>query len=415
MIKTKHIFAFFIATIIMFSYIIYDCTSINELSLITLSSSKDKSTNYKHIKDPRKLLETAKNIHQNGNYDGAIDIYNYILKYTNVPQDIKNQAIVYKNVALTKNKIIYKYIYKDSFNPYVKQGLDCYKSLHLNCGNVIKYTALGDYLNFSKDSSYKSLSILKFDKNGIPMTKYGSEFYYNTVTISQYALWLYSKYLYGDTSKLNDFIKCANFLYNFMKNDGSFRYNFDYYSYELLKSGWTSSMAEGQVLSVFSRAYSLTKNIKYINAGIKVFNYLTTSVKNGGVMDTLESLDPAFKNNIFFQEYVNTKPSYTLNGYMFTLLGIYDWLELSKKVPSIDSTKVNYYFTEGIKSLKIVLPYYDYGGFSSYDLHYLTSNTNPNPSGVYHKVHMNLLEAFYSITNDEFFMDIRNQWSNYVN
>ena len=89
-------------------------------------------------------------------------------------------------------------------------------------------------------------------------------------------------------------------------------------------------------------------------------------------------------------------------------------LQLSKKVSSIDKSKANYYYTEGIKSLKIVLPYYDYGGFSTYDLYYLTANTKPTPAGYYHKIHINLLEAFYSITKDEFFMNIRNQWADYV-
>ena len=416
MLKNKRniILLVVIIVILIFSCIIYNCTSASKSSPKTINSYKNLSSDYSHTKDTRKLLETAKNIHQNGNYDEAINIYNYILQCNNVPDDIKNQTIVFKNVALTKNKIISKYIYKNSYKPYVKKGVDYYKNIHINLDNLISYEALGDYLRFSKSENYGDSNKFRFDSNGIIMVKYGSGFHYNTVTISQYALWLHSKYLNGDSTVVDNFIKYADFLCNLMKSDGSFRYEFDYYSYEQFKTGWTSSMAQGQVLSVLSRAYSIMQNTKYIETGNRAFSYLITPVKNGGVMDTLGYLDPAFKNNIFFQEYVNTISSYTLNGYMFTLLGIYDWLDLSKTVSSIDGDKVNYYFNEGIKSLKIVLPYYDYGGFSSYDLYYLTANTNPTPSGDYHKIHLDLLEAFYSMTKDEFFIEILDQWAKYV-
>ncbi|MHC6178908.1 cell wall-binding repeat-containing protein [Clostridium sp. JNZ X4-2] len=363
------------------------------------------------------LLDTAVKIHNQGNYDAALNIYNYLLQLQ-VPEEIKVNATVYKNVALSKNPIISKYVYKESSEAIVQNALEEYSKFNFNFDNPIEYTAMGEYLNFSANNRFTTNKpdSLTFDENGIPMVTY-REFgiQYNFVTICQYALYLHARYLQGDTSVINQFVKCADFLVSHMDSDGSFRYKFPYYSYESLGSNWTSSMAQGQALNVFSRAYEMTGDKKYITAGNKAFDYLITPISQGGVMDTLGSLEPRFKSDIFFQEYVNTIPTYTLNGYMFTLLGIYDWSQLAKQLPSaINGSQADYYFSEGIKSLKIVLPYYDIGGFTSYDLSHLMTSRDANPALDYHKVHIDLLEAIYSITKDEYFMNIRNQWVDYI-
>ncbi|AZV55845.1 cell wall-binding repeat-containing protein [Clostridium sp. AWRP] len=358
--------------------------------------------------DAYNLLDTAVNIHNQGNYDSALNIYNYLLQLP-VPQNIKINATIYKNVALSKNPIASKYVYKESSKAIVQNAVEVYKNFNFNFDNLVKYEAMSKYINSI------STNLLTFDNNGIPMVNYrecGNQ--YNFATICQYALYLHTKYLDGDTSVLNQFIKCADFLIDHMDTDGSFRYEFPYYSYESLGVGWTSSMTQGQALSVFSRAYEITQNQKYITAGNKTFNYLITPISHGGVMDTLGSFEPRFKNDIFFEEYINTIPTYTLNGFMFTLLGIYDWSQLSKTVPAISSDETNYYFNEGIKTLKIVLPYYDIGGFTSYDLSHLMTSRDANPALDYHKIHIDLLEAIYSITSDNYFMNIRNQWVNYI-
>ena len=48
-----------------------------------------------------------------------------------------------------------------------------------------------DYLNYGKTKFFRESDRMRFDEWGIPMVKYGEKFYYNPVTVSQYALWLY--------------------------------------------------------------------------------------------------------------------------------------------------------------------------------------------------------------------------------
>lgn len=362
------------------------------------------------------ILNRAEQLHQSGDYNDAMNLYDALLQLK-IPDNIKNQSIVFKYAAESGNKIISKYVYKDSYKNIVQSGLNYYKNNNLKYEDNIQYSAMGDYLDFSDTRNFTPSSTLKFDSNGIPMVKYGNKFYYNPVTVAQYALHLHSSYIKGDTTKLADFFKCADFLENYMSPDGSLRYTFDF---ETLKAGWTSSMAQGETLSVLSRAYVLSveegkPRTDYIDCGNKIFNYAITPVQNGGVMDNLSALDPSLSGYIFFQEYVNNAHEYTLNGFIFTLFGIYDWYQLSGSTNMINAELTKHYYEEGIKSLKVVLPYYDLGGYTSYDLTFLINGSTPHCSNNYHVVHIEQLQAIYSITKDPFFNDIRNQWISYVN
>lgn len=131
-------------------------------------------------------------------------------------------------------------------------------------------------------------------------------------------------------------------------------------------------------------------------------------------MDTLEALDPNLGNKVFFQEYVNTTSSYTLNGYIFTLMGLYDWWHVKETQNKYYSNIAYEYFNKGIDSLKCILPYYDIGGFTSYDLYYITNNSKPNSAGYYHSVHVKQLDTIYYITKDKYFKDMRDLWNSYV-
>ncbi len=196
----------------------------------------------------------------------------------------------------------------------------------------------------------------------------------------------------------------GGFLYNFQ-----WRYYLNNYDY---KPGWVSAMAQGQALSVLARAYEITGNKKYLEAGNKALNFLITPISKGGVMANLGSLSSSLKNNIIFEEYISHVPTYTLNGFMFSLLGLYDWANVD------DSNKKNTaekYFNEGIKSLTQILKYYDIGGFTCYDLGYITKNREkPHIAVNYHGVHIYLLNSLYSITNDRILYDYYKLWKAYV-
>lgn len=383
----------------------------NNFVYATVFSYKSKNLDSIDEEYVLERLRISKAYHVLKFFDSAIDGYDSIL-ISSAPQYIKNETLIYRKLAEAKKNISIKYVYRPSFIEIVSKSREDYRLKRYSATLNHYYSPFEDYFDLGK-TTYKKCDDLDFDTNKIPMTKYNGKFYYNPVTIAQYALSLYGKYLEGDNTK-NEFLDCANFLVDFMDERGSLRYNFIYNHYEELPLGWTSSMAQGQALSVFERAFYITGDNKYLYAGNKALQYLITPITQGGVMDTLETLDVNLKDKIFFQEYVNTSSSYTLNGYIFTLIGLYDWSQIKVNDNKYYSNIANQYFYKGIESLKCILPYYDIGGFTSYDLYYITKNVEPNSAGKYHAIHLEQLDILYYITKDNYFKDMRDLWSSYV-
>lgn len=280
------------------------------------------------------------------------------------------------------------------------------------------YRPLEPYIDFRSTRSYKtSPDTVQMDKNGIPMVKYNEKYYYNPVTIGQFALCSYAEFYYGERDE-KEFLKAADKLLSYMDKDGALRYEFEWYNgntKEVYPKGWTSSMAQGHALSCFTRAYELTKDPKYIEGGNRALKHLMLEKEKGGVRTTLRDLDPSLKDRIFFEEYVSTPNSYTLNGYIYTLLGLFDWASLTQAYPDIvGENQAEWGFNEGVESLQYVIHLYDVGGFTNYDLGYMNFDVAPRLIPGYHAIHIKLLHALYSITEVQRFKDFEDLWKTYV-
>ena len=297
------------------------------------------------------------------------------------------------------------------FECLARQAVAEYKSEgYAYASHLQDYASTGDFLNYglNPQTDYSN-----FDGNGIPRVKYQGELCYNPVTIANFTLSMYGRNLRGDRAAGERFLKGANHLISMQDSEGAFRYLFPWKYYltgRVYQPGWASGMAQGLALSVFARAYQLTNDRKYLNAGDKAFDFLVTPISKGGVMDTLGDVDSSLQGNIMFEEYVATPSGHTLNGYMYTLLGVYDWSRVS-----VDrGNDARSYFNRGIDTLKRILPYYDIGGFTSYDLGYITYRKKPCISVGYHAVHIYLLHALASITGEVEFTKYEKLWASYV-
>lgn len=285
------------------------------------------------------------------------------------------------------------------------------------------YNTYENYMYFRDIGAYKKNSNVKLDENGFPMIFYEEGYFYNPVSFSQFSLSMYSDYIYSEDNKekeklKKEYIKCADFLITLQEKDGSFRYPFEWYNFnsgETYPKGWVSSMAQGHALSVYARAYYLTKDKKYIENGNKVFNFMIKHKDQGGTLTTLEDIDPKYKDYIFFEEYVSTPDTYTLNGYIFTLFGIYDWIQINNDYPKLEiGNTPDYYFYEGIESLKLVLPLFDIDGFSTYDLGHIVYKNDGHIVAPYHSIHIIQLSNLYTITGEKIFYDYQKLWTSYV-
>ena len=62
------------------------------------------------------------------------------------------------------------------------------------------YTALGDYLNYSSNIMPRTSGKVLLTENDVPTVQYGQEFYLNPVTVAQYGLSHYGRFLKTNNS-----------------------------------------------------------------------------------------------------------------------------------------------------------------------------------------------------------------------
>lgn len=66
----------------------------------------------------------------------------------------------------------------------------------------------------------------------------------------------------------------------------------------------------------------------------------------------------------WFEEYPTTPGSFVLNGFLYSLLGLYDLASINRN----GTNKSRQLYDEGMATLKEMLPLYDTGSGSIYDL-----------------------------------------------
>lgn len=291
---------------------------------------------------------------------------------------------------------------------YRKEGLDANHRSQT-------YSSTGDYLNYGKTVFHRPSKTLQLDDQGVPMVFQGGKFNYSAGTVAIAALAEHGRSLDSKDSK--QFFILANKLLSLMSEDGALRYAYPYRHYtstQAMAAGWTSGMDQGMAMSVFARAFAIDKDKKWLEAGNKALKFLQTPYPNGP-MSTLKDLDASLSNRVFFLEYPVEPNVFTLNGYMFTLIGLYDW---ATEANSSDARKI---FNDGIETLNKLLPYYDLGTFSAYDLSYITHSRlpylqprAPHIAPRYHAIHIAQLRALNSVTSDQLLKETAEKWQGYA-
>ncbi|MFN4282707.1 MAG: D-glucuronyl C5-epimerase family protein [Alphaproteobacteria bacterium] len=135
-----------------------------------------------------------------------------------------------------------------------------------------------------------------------------------------------------------------------------------------------SSMAQGQGLSVLARAYALTGEERYRAAAQRAFAPL---VDESSPLLMNRRLD----GHLVFEEYPGATFPAVLNGWIFTLFGLYDY------GLAIDEAEARAPLEESLAGLLALLPRYDTGAWSLYDL----AGNLAGP--FYHRLHSAQLQA----------------------
>jgi heparosan-N-sulfate-glucuronate 5-epimerase len=157
-----------------------------------------------------------------------------------------------------------------------------------------------------------------------------------------------------------------------------------------------SAMVQGYGISVLLRAYDLTKKEAFIDAAERALCAYDFDVRHMGVRSV-------FRGYTFYEEAPSTPPSCILNGFVFALVGLYDFVRFNGNI------KAKLRFDEGINTLVNCLTLYDTGYWSRYNLMY----HNFIASRYYHDIHVLQLKLLYMITRQQVFGDYAGKWECY--
>jgi hypothetical protein len=257
------------------------------------------------------------------------------------------------------------------------------------------------YLDFSTKINYPG----SFSKDGIPLYSYPKESpIEHPIVIAQYAFGLYEKLFKNDFSELqlkDKFLMTAEW---FDKNKVEVNNGFGWYIHhdfpEIgLNYPFISAMSQGEAISVLTRAALLTSNSKFEQLAEQALSPFELDVKDGGVVNYFKSFP------IYEEGPSPIRACGVLNGFIFSLFGIYDLILLN------GNQQAMILFEKGISALKKLLQYYDIKLWTRYSLFdyprkYYSSLT-------YHIIVTEQLKALYMITEEKIFLEYFKKWEGY--
>ncbi|XP_059478168.1 D-glucuronyl C5-epimerase B [Neocloeon triangulifer] len=171
----------------------------------------------------------------------------------------------------------------------------------------------------------------------------------------------------------------------------------------VLAPGWLSAMAQGHAASILARAYLRSGDKKYLTAAENGLRPFRVASARGGVRTSLWG-------HPWFEEYPTSPPSLVLNGFIYALLGLHDLRVIGR------SKEAAALYAEGLASLRALLPLYDMGSGSVYDLRHVTVGCAPNVARWdYHATHVNQLLLLATVEPaEELLARTANRWANYM-
>lgn len=286
---------------------------------------------------------------------------------------------------------------------FIKPDKASYWHTITRCTILNKPDKLGRYyLNFESKLNYPE----RFDNNGIPLWKTNDEpYFHHPIVICQYALGvfehLYQKNFSDEELKIK-FLKQADWLkdnYSRIHCGKIWNIYYDIPLYGITKP-WYSALAQGEAVSVLTRANLLTNDKSYLELAEEAIKPFFVEVKDGGLLNYFNSIP-------VYEEYPSPiRTVGVLNGFMFSLFGLYD-LYLAAKSKNAEEL-----FLRGIDSLKKLLPFYDTGYWARYFIYdypkkYVASFT-------YISLMYEQLKVLYHLTDEKLFLQYSEKWKSYT-
>jgi len=277
-------------------------------------------------------------------------------------------------------------------------------NITLGIGNCALESNLGAYYQDFKPalSHFDNNNMGSFDENGIPYLIEGNRNYYSVIYVIQYALIQFEYIFIHDDVKEREkiILNCLDWIVaNSEEYKGCMVWRSEANYHYGLEKGWISGMYQGQAISLFLRAYQHFGREDFLLHSHKVFAFFEITYEDGGV----RRFDA--DGYLWFEEYPTTKPSFVLNGFIYTVFGILDYYRVTNNPKSKDL------YIECIRTL--------INNVSKYDRFYWTVYDQLKVELVsfyYQKnVHIPLMGILYKLTNDAIFDMYHRKWQRQLN
>jgi hypothetical protein len=258
-------------------------------------------------------------------------------------------------------------------------------------------------MNFAEKADYEG----PFDPAGIPQLDYHGDIgrRYNPIAIAQYGLGNYNSWRRtADPGRREKFFRVANWLCHNVETNSKglavWNHHFTWEYRDTLEAPWYSGLAQGQGTSVLVRAHKESGDRRYLEVARRAFLSFECSITQGGVAFTDECGD------LWFEEYIVSPPTHILNGFIWALWGVYDYLLATNDIAAQDL------FSRGVRTLLHNLERYDLGFWSLYE----QSGTRLPmvASAFYHRLHVVQLRIMYRLTKEEKFAEFAERWEGYT-
>jgi len=245
--------------------------------------------------------------------------------------------------------------------------------------------------------------ISAFNENGIPVNRTyvdvkDQDYVYFPITIGQMGIAVFHTYLQTKSEHDKDrFLKFAEWFTDESNMDTDEHLGVRWLTHVPLPQynnpgPWQSAFSQSRGLSILLRAYQLSGKKHYAEIAEKALKAFTVPVADGGVC-AITQWGP------FYEEYTAAFPTLVLNGMIFSLCGVYDFVRVFPENPI--ASKI---YDDGIRTLENILPQYDLGYWSKYNLCADEGYPKTDPATIaYQRLHVDQLNMLYRLTGKETF------------
>jgi heparosan-N-sulfate-glucuronate 5-epimerase len=252
----------------------------------------------------------------------------------------------------------------------------------------------------------------QFDGEGIPIIPAyidveEQKMVYYPISIGQYGLAIWHTYL--RTKSVRDksrFLKIAHW---FEENRIEDRRLGVYWLTEVDKPAygifhpWKSAFSQARAINILLRAVKINNNFSYEEISEKALFPFLFPVSEGGVTSFT-------KYGPFYEEYPAEVDVLVLNGHIFALCGVYDFVRTHPQ-----NSTARQVFEEGVTTLEKILPEYDLDFWSKYSLCQAKFHPEVDPATIgYHFLHIIQMELMFQLTGKDIFKKYSGKWKECV-